>query len=175
MSSSVSQVVGKSGVSVLALDAPCACGSGVSFGACCEPIIAGKKLAGTAEALMRSRFSAHVVRDYGHLHRTFTGTVDKPYVAEDDRGDLNWTRLVVHAHETGPKADVAYVDFSAYFQDEGAEQAIHEKSEFLNVKGAWFYHRSVRNGPAPVKSSPKVGRNEPCPCGSGKKFKQCCG
>jgi preprotein translocase subunit SecA len=27
----------------------------------------------------------------------------------------------------------------------------------------------------PVRSGPKVGRNDPCPCGSGKKFKQCCG
>ncbi len=27
----------------------------------------------------------------------------------------------------------------------------------------------------PVRSGPKVGRNDPCPCGSGKKYKQCCG
>ena len=27
----------------------------------------------------------------------------------------------------------------------------------------------------PVRTGPKVGRNDPCPCGSGKKFKQCCG
>jgi preprotein translocase subunit SecA len=30
--------------------------------------------------------------------------------------------------------------------------------------------------PSPVQSShPKVGRNDPCPCGSGKKYKKCCG
>jgi preprotein translocase subunit SecA len=29
--------------------------------------------------------------------------------------------------------------------------------------------------PAPVRTGPKVGRNDPCPCGSGKKYKQCCG
>ncbi|MBI5387177.1 MAG: preprotein translocase subunit SecA [Verrucomicrobia bacterium] len=29
--------------------------------------------------------------------------------------------------------------------------------------------------PAPIRTGPKVGRNDPCPCGSGKKFKQCCG
>jgi preprotein translocase subunit SecA len=28
---------------------------------------------------------------------------------------------------------------------------------------------------APVRSGPKVGRNDPCPCGSGKKYKACCG
>jgi len=27
----------------------------------------------------------------------------------------------------------------------------------------------------PVRTGPKVGRNDPCPCGSGKKFKHCCG
>ena len=29
--------------------------------------------------------------------------------------------------------------------------------------------------PAPVKAQSAVGRNDPCPCGSGKKFKKCCG
>ena len=29
--------------------------------------------------------------------------------------------------------------------------------------------------PQPVKAQPKVGRNDPCPCGSGKKYKNCCG
>ncbi len=27
----------------------------------------------------------------------------------------------------------------------------------------------------PVRTGPKVGRNDPCPCGSGKKYKNCCG
>ncbi|MGZ8938217.1 MAG: preprotein translocase subunit SecA [Limisphaerales bacterium] len=31
------------------------------------------------------------------------------------------------------------------------------------------------NKAKPVKTGPKVGRNDPCPCGSGKKYKQCCG
>ncbi len=26
-----------------------------------------------------------------------------------------------------------------------------------------------------IRPTPKVGRNDPCPCGSGKKFKKCCG
>jgi preprotein translocase subunit SecA len=29
--------------------------------------------------------------------------------------------------------------------------------------------------PAPLRAGPKVGRNDPCPCGSGKKYKNCCG
>ena len=35
--------------------------------------------------------------------------------------------------------------------------------------------RGEGGGPAPVRAGPKVGRNDPCPCGSGKKYKKCCG
>jgi SEC-C motif domain protein len=126
---------------------------------------------------MRSRFTAHVLRDYEHLHRTYLATASTPYLPqnEKDAEDLSWTRLVIHAHETGAKPDMAFVDFSAYFQDQGTEHALHEKSEFQRINGEWFYTRTVRQGPAPIKSAhPKVGRNDPCPCGSGKKYKQCC-
>ena len=33
----------------------------------------------------------------------------------------------------------------------------------------------LRNYHQPGSASPKVGRNDPCPCGSGKKYKKCCG
>ena len=29
--------------------------------------------------------------------------------------------------------------------------------------------------PQPIRAKPSIGRNEPCPCGSGKKYKKCCG
>lgn len=126
---------------------------------------------------MRSRFTAHVVGDYQHLHRTDLETAGKPYAEETGGSDITWKRLVVHAHEPGARPDLAFVDFSAYFQAEGVEgdQALHEKSEFVRKDGTWFYTRAVRTGPAPVKAGPKIGRNDPCPCGSGKKYKQCCG
>ena len=126
---------------------------------------------------MRSRFTAHFIGDYRHLHLTYLDTARKPYVEEtSDGGELKWTRLVVHAHETGPKPDGAIVDFSAYYAEGGGEQALHEKAEFRRIDGAWFYLKALRLGPAPVKSAhPKIGRNDPCACGSGKKFKHCCG
>ena len=125
---------------------------------------------------MRSRFTAHVVQDFAHLHRTYLGTARKPYVPETETSELLWTRLVVHAHEPGARPDQAFVDFTAYFRDDAGEHPLHEKSEFQRLDGAWIYTRAVRSGPAPMKSSaPKVGRNDPCPCGSGKKFKHCCG
>ena len=165
-------------VSSLPSASPCPCGSGRSFGECCDPILRRQRRAGTAEELMRSRFTAHALRDYAHLHRTFLSTARLPYQPEreGDAEDLSWTRLVVHSHEiSDAKPDMAWVDFSAYYQHDGAEHAIHEKSEFERIEGEWFYTRAIRSGPAPIKSAhPKIGRNDPCPCGSGKKYKQCC-
>ena len=52
---------------------------------------------------------------------------------------------------------------------------LEEKAEFQRTNGAWIYTRALRQGPAPVRAAgPKVGRNDPCPCGSGKKHKHCC-
>lgn len=124
---------------------------------------------------MRSRFTAHVADDQIYLHRTHQPTANQPFVADTDATQIKWTRLVIHAHEPGKKPDIAYVDFSAFFSDEAGEQAIHEKSEFHRADGRWLYARAIRFGPAPFKSAtPKAGRNDPCLCGSGKKFKHCC-
>ena len=125
---------------------------------------------------MRSRFTAHVAHDWRYLHRTYRPTAKKPYVEEEDASPIPWSRLAIHAHEPGASPDIAYVDFSAYFVDERGEHAMQEKSEFVRTAGQWLFTRTLRTGPAPIRSTaPKVGRNDPCPCGSGKKFKHCCG
>ena len=157
-------------------NAPCPCGSGKPFGLCCGPLLTGERPAADAEQLMRSRFTAHALRDYRHLHRTYWGTARQPFaepVGEDDAP--KWTRLEVHHHEPGSKPATALVDFTAWFDDHGVERPLQEKSEFAQIDGLWYYTRALRTGPAPIKAAPKVGRNDPCPCGSGKKFKQCCG
>jgi SEC-C motif-containing protein len=154
---------------------PCPCGSGQPFESCCGPALDGSRPAPTAEALMRSRFTAHVARDDAYLHRTYRGTAGTPFVPDPKTEPMDWTRLVVHAHEPGATPDQAFVDFTAYFAAEGAEHAIHEKSAFERTNGQWIYTRAVRSGPAPVRAAAKVGRNDPCPCGSGKKYKHCHG
>lgn len=124
---------------------------------------------------MRSRFTAHVVNDPKYLHRTYAGTVHQPLVDEPEAKPMDWSRLIVHAHELGRTPDISYVEFSAFFLDEAGEHVIREKSEFQRENGQWLYTRVVRTGPPPFKSSaPKAGRNDPCPCGSGKKYKHCC-
>jgi SEC-C motif domain protein len=155
---------------------PCSCGSGLDFSACCEPIITGKRKAATAEQLMCARFTAHVANANEFLHYSYLPSSKHPYVEESDIAPLPWTRLVIHAHEPDVKPNVSNVEFTAFFKaDNGAEGTLQEKSEFHRINGDWIFARTLRQGPAPVKSAPKVGRNDPCPCGSGKKFKQCCG
>jgi|GEM_PF-52549 SEC-C motif domain protein len=153
----------------------CPCGSGRAFGACCGPILGRLKEAADAEELMRARFTAHCTGNYPFLHATYVGTTGRPYVAEEGTPAESWTRLVVHEHAPGRTTDSAYVDFSAYYTQEGHEGVLHEKAEFIRREGRWIYSRAVRLGPAPLRSAhPKVGRNDPCPCGSGKKYKRCC-
>lgn len=43
----------------------------------------------------------------------------------------------------------------------------------LDLYQYWLFH-AKQNAPQPMIAESKVGRNDPCPCGSGKKFKQCC-
>lgn len=125
---------------------------------------------------MRSRFTAHVARDYAYLHRTYLPTARQPYRPEEEAGEpLAWSRLVIHRHEPGRNPDHAYVEFSAFFRNESGEYPMEERSEFLREKGQWLFARTLRSGPAPVRSTaPKISRNDPCPCGSGKKYKHCC-
>jgi len=129
----------------------------------------------TAEQVMRARYTAHVIRDYKFLHDSHRPTAGRPYVAEEGEPAMTWTKLVVHGHEVLPDGRKAYVDFSAYGTEDGVEKVLHEKAEFLRVNDTWLYEREARLGPAPIRSAtPKVGRNDPCPCGSGKKYKHCC-
>ncbi|CAM3136241.1 YchJ family protein [Rariglobus hedericola] len=154
---------------------PCSCGSGIDFALCCEPIISGKRPAATAEQLMRARFTAHVANENKFLHYTYLPSSRQPFVEDDGVGPLGWTKLVIHSHEPDVKPGISYVDFTAYYAEKEATGALHEKSEFQLIDGKWLFTRTLRQGPAPIKSSaPKAGRNDPCPCGSGKKYKQCC-
>lgn len=125
---------------------------------------------------MRSRYCAHAVHDFRYLHRTYAPTAATPYVEEDiPPADLRWTKLEIHRHEPEVRPGVAHVEFTAHFIDSGRVGVHHEKSEFLFTDGRWLFNRPLREGPPPAVSAPRVGRNDPCPCGSGKKFKKCCG
>ena len=68
------------------------------------------------------------------------------------------------------------MEFTATYKERGLVKPHHEISRFSRVDGQWYYVDGELVKPATEqRQRPKVGRNEPCPCGSGRKYKKCCG
>lgn len=156
----------------------CPCGSQQHFSHCCEPIILGVKKAPTAEALMRSRYSAFVVKDIDYLfksnHISTRHTVDKKATAEWAENS-EWLGLEILSTAQGGIDDTeGRVEFRCRYKVNGVEKTHHELSDFRKEQGEWFFVDPAKSVPS-VRQGPKIGRNDPCPCGSGKKFKKCCG
>jgi len=159
----------------------CPCGSGRSLAECCGPIVSGEALAPTAEALMRSRYTAYTLGDLAHLKRSLD---PKWHPTFDEQGTREWSEkadwqgLTVLSTKGGQAGDdEGEVEFVARFLMDGEEQQLRERARFRKREGKWGYvDGKVKSTQEPVKSAgPKVGRNDPCPCGSGKKYKKCCG
>ncbi|MGC2855745.1 YchJ family protein [Novispirillum sp. DQ9] len=156
---------------------PCPCGSGRAFADCCEPFITGAAKPQTAEQLMRSRYSAFATGAVSYLHETLSAEAREDYDpahVEDWARGSEWLGLDIRATEDGAATDEdGWVEFVARFRFEGEDRAHHESSYFIKRDGQWLYHAG-NLGPRPRRVQ-KVGRNDPCPCGSGKKYKKCCG
>ncbi|MBF0251290.1 MAG: YchJ family protein [Alphaproteobacteria bacterium] len=158
---------------------PCPCNSGKTFEDCCAPLLGGQARAQTAEALMRARFTAHVREDFDFVAATHAAAEKDSYnksAAEAQAKTLTWTRLEILETEAGGPDDAAgTVTFAAHFTQNGQSMVHREKSEFVREDGEWVYvDGEINPRSAPVRVD-KVGRNDPCPCGSGKKYKKCCG
>jgi SEC-C motif-containing protein len=156
----------------------CHCGSDKPFAECCEPIIKGAP-APTAEALMRARYSAYVVGDIDFL-RTSLAPSERhdfdPEQAKSWSADSKWLGLTIHSVKDGGEDDqTGQVDFTADFEYQGSRQEHHERADFKRIGGVWHYTDGRMRSHDPIVRGPKIGRNDPCPCGSGKKYKKCCG
>lgn len=156
----------------------CPCGSGRGVGACCGPILAGTP-APTAEALMRSRYTAFVRGDLEYIDRTHApekrDTAERS-ATKNTFNSVEWVRLeVLQTTRGGLSDDTGMVEFAAYFSQNGAEMVHRERSNFRRDDGLWIYVDGDFPEDAGAQRIGKVGRNAPCPCGSGKKFKKCCG
>lgn len=171
----------------------CPCGSNQPYDACCEPYISGKALPPTAEKLMRSRYTAYTKCDIDYIKKTlapesradFDVVSTKKWAKESE-----WKGLKILSTKAGTASDKkGVVEFIATYTVDGKTQDHHEVSEFrkdnkdqwLFVSGESHTHNEGEDhhhAPKPVtivRETPKIGRNEPCPCGSGKKYKKCCG
>jgi SEC-C motif-containing protein len=158
----------------------CICGLGESTETCCGPIIKGERLAPTAEALMRSRYTAYVLGevDYilGSLHPDHRADVDRDATAAWSKS-ADWKGLEIIATEGGGESDEkGVVEFKARFELNGAPQVHHERAHFEKQGSRWYFVDGDIVGQKPVvREGPRIGRNDPCHCGSGKKYKKCHG
>ena len=154
----------------------CPCGSKASFDECCGPLIAGRPAA-TAEALMRSRYSAFALGKIDHIQRTCAGEAALRFDRASLEADLRqteWLDLTITEALAGQLGDDAgMVAFRARFRQGGRVQTLIEKSQFRRIGGEWYYVSGLPSLEADVIKKP--GRNDPCSCGSGLKYKKCCG
>ena len=156
----------------------CPCGSGKDYLDCCGRLILNQGLPETAEQLMRSRYTAFTQNNFPYLEATYHPDTSQPYDTESNRElvkNFDWIGLEILSTENGQAHDSeGYVDFVARYKAAGSIHAIREKSHFKKLGDRWLYV-SGKSLALPKKNDTKVGRNDPCPCGSGKKYKKCCG
>ncbi|KTD40995.1 YchJ family protein [Legionella parisiensis] len=153
----------------------CPCGSQNTYEFCCGLYIDNKQLPETPEQLMRSRYTAYSTGKIDYIKNTMTGKAATNFnemEAEKWANRVTWIDLdVIDTSMSGP--DKGFVEFKARFSEHNQIKFIHELSEFHKENGRWFYIDGVHKDKLNKTSKPKVARNAPCPCGSGKKFKNC--
>ncbi len=156
-------------------DILCPCGTLKDYSTCCGPLHQGIATAESAEQLMRSRFSAFSRDNVDYL----LASTHQDHKTNDDKSEIEqsikrfkWLRLDIHDKKAGlPTDKYGTVEFTAYFVDTSTGQtgSVRERSNFIKSENNWFYTDGI------TKQHSKIGRNEQCWCGSGKKFKKCHG
>ena len=170
----------------------CPCGSELALSKCCEPFLKGDALPETAEKLMRSRFTAFTRADMAYIVRTLAPEARTDFDApgtEKWAREAEWKSLTIHStKDGGPDDSTGVVEFTATYAIQGQGIEHHEVSEFRkDKKGQWLFvegdahthkegegHHHHEEVETVVRAEPKIGRNDTCPCGSGKKYKKCC-
>tara|TARA_R110000787_G_scaffold17835_2_gene55248 strand:- start:806 stop:1288 length:483 start_codon:yes stop_codon:yes gene_type:complete len=156
----------------------CPCGSGIEFENCCGPYIGGAP-APTPEALMRSRYTAFVQGEIDHIERTVVREEREKFdraAAQEMSGSVDWLGLkILGTTAGGADDDTGTVDFEAHFRQKGERQVHRERSTFCREDGRWVYVDGDFDLKPETRRVEKIGRNQACPCGSGKKYKKCCG
>ena len=156
----------------------CPCGSQRAFKDCCELVISRQKPAESAEALMRSRYSAYTKKMFDYIYDTYHPDTKQSFsidTIKTQSDEIRWLGLEVRETERGGSNDEdGFVSFSAKYQLHNQVHYLNERSYFKKLDGSWLYVDGETKFTS-AAASQKVGRNEPCPCGSGKKYKKCCG
>lgn len=157
----------------------CPCGSNKAYVDCCEIYISGKQLAPTPEALMRSRYTAYTQANMDYIQASMKGVAAEDFNSEVSKQwaqHVKWLNLeVLNASAITAKDTVGFVEFIAHYIFNHKKENIHEMSEFHRENNHWYYVGGKASDTETISAhTNKIGRNDPCPCGSGKKYKKCC-
>ncbi|MDS4018918.1 MAG: YchJ family protein [Candidatus Competibacter sp.] len=122
-------------------DSACPCGSGEAYAVCCRAYLDHGQPLATAEALMRSRYSAYVLGREDYLLRTWhESTRPEKLDLSGDAGTVNWLGLkIVRTEAGGPDDARGMVEFVARYKVGGKAHRLHETSRFVREDGKWFY------------------------------------
>ena len=139
-------------------DELCPCGSERRYTECCGPILA-EGPAPTAEALMRSRYTAHVLGDAAHLARSCCpGSMASIEESASLDPDIRWLELRILRTEGGGADDRdGVVEFIARFKRHGRAGRLHEVSRFRRIDTGWCYHDSA---PGQPRQKPRPSRRK---------------
>lgn len=125
----------------------CPCGSGAHYQQCCRPFHDGRA-APTAEALMRSRYTAYVLGDAAYLHRTWHSSTRLSKKSLVQPKHLQWEKLAILHTEAGQSEDQeGLVEFIAYYSEQQQTKHLHELSRFVREKGRWVYLDALPSTP----------------------------
>jgi SEC-C motif-containing protein len=127
---------------------------------------------------MRARYSAYVGAKMDFVFETTHPDHRQDY---DHAGTKEWAESsewlgleIVETKMGGPKDTAGEVEFIARFKEKGVPREHHENAQFKKENGQWFFTDGAMVKQKPIIVS-KIGRNDPCTCGSGFKYKKCCG
>lgn len=141
---------------------------------------------------MRSRYTAHTKGSIDYIQETMVPKQRKDFDPESTRrwsSESTWKSLKILSTAKGQADDTTgMVEFVATYERGGVGIEHHEVSQFQKIDGQWFFvdgkahehkegegHHHHPPVAQVVREGDKIGRNDPCPCGSGKKYKKCCG
>lgn len=125
---------------------------------------------------MRSRYSAYCVADAAYLQATHHPSTRASQEYDLPEQSLNWVYLEILSSSRGSTQDQqGEVEFIAWYLDPDNQlHPLHERSRFVREQGQWLYLDGI-TPPSIQRRQPDLGRNSPCWCGSGHKFKRCHG
>lgn len=153
----------------------------LDYASCCEPLHQGKAKAPTCEALMRARYSAYAKKNMPFIDSTQILLEGETFNQEEAlkwAESSEWKGLKIISTKKGLDDDrTGIVEFEAHYQDKASgKDLIHKETAlFDRPAGQWKFKNGNIAGAQPIKRlEAKVGRNDPCACGSGKKSKKCC-